>query len=98
MITLIVIALAVAQLVRFLVFDNGPAQVFRRVRMRAGAYESPVQPGSLAELFNCHRCMAVPVSILVSSFCIWNEQAAFIVCFPFAVSFLAGAAVEMTRR
>jgi hypothetical protein len=92
----VIICLATARIVRALVLDNGPGNVFGHFRERIGAHERIVKPGSAAELFNCPWCLSLWVAP-VASLLIFDGFATWIVE-ALAVSFVAGALVVFTHR
>lgn len=90
--------LVCARLTRLIIFDSGPASVFKRFRQWLGVEEpEEYTHGGLVELFNCPWCLSVPMSFPVVSVFGVSSLEEWIV-HSLAVSFVAGALVISTHK
>lgn len=97
-IVLFVLSLAVARIVRLLVYESGPWNAFGSLRGLLGANDRLVKPGGLAELFNCPWCIGLWVTLALWTWFCFDQQSAMAVSLVLAISFLAGALVVVTSR
>jgi hypothetical protein len=63
--SLLLFALSVWRVSSLLLYEDGPGEVFARVRTRAGA-DTPGEISGLAQLWSCMWCMSMWVAILLS--------------------------------
>lgn len=68
MVDLLRLALAAYRLARLLVVDEGPGDVFQRIRMAAGAYSygpDGLPETALGRVLNCQHCTGVWAALLL---------------------------------
>ena len=100
---LIAISLATARIVRFLIVDKGPFNLFVKVREAAGIYEWVDKDGNdirrvkdwfWGGLLDCHWCLGIWAAII--AFIIWRHFPPLIIVL--GVAELAGIIEEILRK